>query len=458
MAEKYHGWCRNLPIAYRQSETADYCIFHAPKEHGNIIAENFNKEVFNHIQDATDSNKKCNLSGVIFPGPITFSQFNADNPLPEIDFSNTTFREEANFQGTTFSAYTCFSRATFNGTADFSSTDFRDKAIFAIATFNGFADFYHSTFCNKADFFEASFNEKARFIRTNFSSVADFYRASFKGETEFITTTFNDRAVFSKAVFSKALFKNLILTNCVSLSFLDVTIYEKIKFEIVDLTKSRFLDTDIRKMDFISCDWNKKQLWLGLAHKKIIRDELDLYKDDQSRIFFNRVSDKLKLNDIEKVEILYRRLKQKYKDEHDQIETSEWHYREKEMFRKKKFWRRYFGISFCYWLFSGYGEKPGQAGVMLFVLFGGIMALMNWISLTYTGGSTPINIIGFSKTPDWTKFELLAEGILKHALFFKSPPFHSKGWGEIVLILATRVFIPVQTALFIFALRNKFRR
>ena len=81
---------------------------------------------------------------------------------------------------------------------------------------------------------------------------------------------------------------------------------------------------------------------------------------------------------INKVETLYRMLKQKYKEEHNDPEVSQWHYGEREMYRKGSRFRRYFplSISNLYWLSSGYGERPARASIVLLCLVLSISFLM----------------------------------------------------------------------------------
>src|SRR5208337_5174387 len=85
---------------------------------------------------------------------------------------------------------------------------------------------------------------------------------------------------------------------------------------------------------------------------------------------------------INKVENLYRQLKQKYKDEHNEPEVSKWHYREKAMFRRRNHWRRFLpSIATLYCLCSGYGERPIRAGLALAALLLMISLLFGFVGL-----------------------------------------------------------------------------
>ena len=160
---------------------------------------------------------------------------------------------------------------------------------------------------------------------------------------------------------------------------------------------------------------------------------------------------------------LYRQLKQQYKERHNEAVASKWHYREKEMFRKKRLFRRVLpSTTNLYWIFSGYGESPVQAGVLLLALLASLIVLMTAFGLVAIPGkeiNEITNIQGFPFTINWMKFRILIETILQHAVFTKKPYYEAAtSGGATVLLVFTRLIIPIQAALFAFALRNKFRR
>lgn len=139
----------------------------------------------------------------------------------------------------------------------------------------------------------------------------------------------------------------------------------------------------MRNVDFKNCNWPEKYGRNILFDEiKLFGENKDIFKGSLYEILINGwcgfkkdiACDK---NEIKKVELLYRRLKQKYTDEHDWPEVSNWHYGEKEMFRRSNLWRRFFplSISNLYWLSSGYGERPVRAGGTLVCLVFGISFL-----------------------------------------------------------------------------------
>jgi hypothetical protein len=100
-AEKY-AWCINQPTVYTDEEGKKYCVFHAPQEKGQT-PDNFNRIVYERIQNAIDNVEYCILMGTIFPWNITFEHFKKDNPVSSVDFRFTTFSGFINFDGATFS-------------------------------------------------------------------------------------------------------------------------------------------------------------------------------------------------------------------------------------------------------------------------------------------------------------------------------------------------------------------
>jgi hypothetical protein len=122
-----------------------------------------------------------------------------------------------------------------------------------------------------------------------------------------------------------------------------------------DLTKCRFLDTDLRKVQLVSIEWPQKGRRMAIY--------------DDSASGKSEVGGKRQWSQIER---LYRELKQNYEDRRDYERAGDFHYGEKEMRRQNPETPR--GLRFfltLYWLFSGYGERylrPLFWAGLLFVL------------------------------------------------------------------------------------------
>jgi uncharacterized protein YjbI with pentapeptide repeats len=345
----------------------------------------------------------------------------------DVNFKGVAFTGDAKFSLTIFMGNAYFHRAIFNGIADFSNSKFNNEADFMYARFIGNAYFGGAifnegvVFSTKADPWQIEFNRdpNSRIIlfprtehRKTFTRMADFRMTQFREKTNFIGCSSNGI----------------------------------IRFEEVDLAHVSFLETNLCEFNFVRCTWQQK------FGRNVLYDEILSRSQNCTKGF-------------EKVEDLYRQLKQKYKEEHNEPEVSNWHFGEKEMFRKKRWFRRRNPISLSnlYWASSGYGENPILAGIIILVLFIFVTTGMNFFGLIPFGNEKSVfgfmEINGFSGSFDWEKFKLLVFNTIQYTLFFKTPFFKPETInGYIFQTIFTRLLIPIQATLFAFALRNKFRR
>lgn len=439
MAEKYK-WCEELPVVdYKDEEGKEYCIFHAPQDKKGVSVEKFNEEVFKRINEAKRDNSipiaspsgpvlrnekeliSCNLSGTVFEGNIDFTRFNS---LPPVDFSFAKFNGDVNFSEISFNREADFRNATFNGEGYFFKTTFKE-GLFSGVIFNKEVNFSGTKFVGTANFLIAKFSGVAYFFRATLDGKADFTGVAFRW-ANFLEATFNGDASFTR-------------TSVDGGDFRKVIIKEKVRFEGVNFKGISLMDTDLRKIDFINCEWPKK------FGRNILYDEIELFKNKEESKDFKE--------GIKKVEILYRLLKQKYKEEHNEQEVSNWHYGEKEMFRKSNRFRRFLpSISTLYWLSSGYGERPVRAGITLSLL---IIIISVLFGLTGIKSADNSNIIKINEWPAdiWNLSYLMAT--IEYATFESKPNFIPEIW---FLKIAAKLLIPLQAALFALALRNRFRR
>lgn len=489
-AENYL-WCRDLPVVYKDIEGRVYCIFHAPYKiktgEKEIPVEEFNNLVFERINEAKKKNEPCNLSGTIFERDISFNQFNKDNPLPAIDFERVTFSGETDFINVAFSEDANFFGAEFIGEANFQDSEFKGRAFFFTAKFSKGvifteaiffeeAVFQFSTFDRDVYFRDTTFSKRTNFWITKFNGEAFFKEATFCGEAIFSMSTFSEEANFTEATFheiadfEKAKFNRRLdfigKTFIRGGNFRSLYLKEKVRFEGVNFKEVSFIDTDMRRMDFVNCTWPKKLIWGIKPRRDVLYDELALLSDikdddEEDKNFFQRLKSRFKgsfseilkrelsgfkkdiscdKEEIKKVEILYRRLKQKYKEEHNEPEVSNWHYGEKEMYRKGKRLRRIipFTLSNLYWFSSGYGEGPIRAGVVLFLL---VLAISTLLGLT---GIKPIDGDSVIKIKGWTDIWNLdyLQATLQYATFEQKPDFIPLSR---FLKIAAKLLIPLQT-------------
>ena len=194
-------WCR-LHLPMRDAAGND-----SPKagwDDGEIIR--FNQADF-HIIDAAinagyEENRMADLSGIVFPGNVKFSQYDGERPFSRISFHYAAFSGNADFHEAAFSGEADFKEVTFDRYADFRVAAFSEDAIFEKVTFSGKADFREAAFSDEADFKEVAFSEAAYFDVAAFLGPARFQEAAFLGEAGFLGTAFSGHAYFEEADFS----------------------------------------------------------------------------------------------------------------------------------------------------------------------------------------------------------------------------------------------------------------
>ena len=141
-------------------------------------------------------------------------------------------------------------------------------------------------------------------------------------------------------------------------------------------------------------------------------------------------------------EELYRSMKQRAAEEHDQPQVSRWHFREKLMFKKQRWYRRWLPVTLTwwYWATSGFGERAVRAGVWLLALLG----------LSFLANAIP-------QPFDWSTLAgaAAANATMTSIPFAKDIP--GEGWVKVARGF-WQFLIAVQAALLGFAVRNRFRR
>ena len=119
-----------------------------------------------------------------------------------VDFSGSTFFNDANFSSATFTEPADFSNATFIGAADFNSAEFEAAALFFGAAFEGAATFSGTEFEGAARFDGATFRNDAFFSNAQFAVRTSFALAEFHGDAEFSNANFTDDALFFDVQFN----------------------------------------------------------------------------------------------------------------------------------------------------------------------------------------------------------------------------------------------------------------
>lgn len=429
-ANKFGEWCTQEDASSVDREGKRYCIFHTPKEVGHFRVEEFNEKIYQLIDAAIAEGRKCNLSGTVFPGPISFNQYDEDRALPLINFTSAIFRDNVDFSGATFGSEAIFHKATFSGESDFRLAKFQAETVFSDALFCKQVTFARAIFCKHVAFQHTEFRDEAFF-------EGWLQEKTFRGSALFQGTRTEEGKIY----------------------------FRGIKFQD---SRVSFRGTSLSNFRFEGCAWPRKKpslfqrimpaYFANPEDTEVFYDEIRADRNYRDTSLFRKVIDKrgVLAGGYGVVENLYRQMKQQAKENHNEPDASRWHYREKEMYRKKNLLRRYFGVSFFYWALSGYGERPFRAGIVLVLLFIAIGVAMNGIGLHASNGEV---IQKFYLSPDLEKVGKVTQAVIEHSLFVKDPVLKAlPGFGSVFFTLWTKILIPVQAALFTFALRNKFRR
>ncbi|CAG0989347.1 hypothetical protein METP3_02547 [Methanosarcinales archaeon] len=400
----------------------------------------FSKALFKNQATFSFSNFKTIFlcSEAKFLGKTFFRNIRFDG---DVHFRETIFNNLLSFKGTRFNCKVYFFDTQFKRRSFFLENNFFQLVDFGKAIFEGEGFFINSIFHNKVSFLKTQFLGEITFKETEFQNTANFNRANFAEKLFFSEVVFKEEAKFDKAAFkgyaviAGETFKNIG-------SFKQIFIQDKMRFENSFLHKISFLDTDLRNIDFINCDFQKYK------NRLVLYDEINLN------------SRNVKDDDYRKIEVLYRRLKQKYKDEHDEYSASNWHFSEKEMFRNGS-WKRKFlpGLTNLYRISSGYGERPVRSAIVLIFL---VLVISILVGISGVGSEHKdlIDFKGLNTFADisFKNIWSLILGIFQYATFTKEPILKPVNLlGETLKTIA-QILIPVQVALFALAVRNRFRR
>jgi hypothetical protein len=331
---------------------------------------------------------------------------------------------------------------------DFAACEF-GKANFSEAKFEK----------ERADFVHAKFHGASEFERTRFLQGADFRGAEFINGASFRQSEFWGRTIFAPYWLQEA-FRHLMFEN-VEMDFTEVTIdpLNAITFRNADLTKCRFLDTDVRQIEFTGITWPKEDTreakiwtrWLRKVKRKLrigsrlmVYDEIAEPKYYRQKLFW--------WSSWSRVERLYRQLKQNYEERHDYERAGDFHYGEKQVRRKSSETGVLLKLFLkVYWLLSGYGERYLRPLIWAAILLVASTFLYLKLGLSPKGSPTPLDL---GKIGDWFRaahYSFRVMTLLKPEDLVAS---ESAQWVNTV----QSIFGPVLFGLFALALRQRLKR
>ena len=269
--ETFELWSCDENIKDRDSL---FCIFHT-----NIRSEEEDKQAFElfeakieKIKNSNDPNKRLFCIGYRFPNNMSFNRRSKDEQTLTYDFpiylcdaefegvvefSYCTFKKSLNLSGATFRKEVLFRFNEFEGsfyprnTKFFGNVNFRGtkfkKTDFDDDIYS--ADFHDTLFSDKANFHGAKFCGKTRFLDARFVGKANFKKSYFDGKIEFYGTTFNQAEFSPVEIKDIVKFRKVVFENG-----------EKVNFDVTNMGKVSFLDTDISRVKFAeNINWGGKK-------------------------------------------------------------------------------------------------------------------------------------------------------------------------------------------------------
>ncbi len=290
-----------------------------------------------------------------FLGEVSFAGATFDG---EVSFQGTVFRQGVNASGVSFGRRAAFSDARFEADADFSGAHFGGAAHFAGAVFDDWTSFVEVTFGGGATLHQVRFNGPITFYESVFEgdllfdggvaqSAVAFSRARFEQRVIVSGVDFQGRLDASQATFSgETIFEGRgrvpFLFDGIPVNFQDASFgyYSMVFIRNADLRRCRFLDTDLRNVEFTSVRWPR------FRRGVCVYDELQGQKESPGDLPWGQLAR------------LYRELKQNYEDRRNYLRSGDFHYREKEMQRRNPEmpWNHR-ALLWMYWALSGYGER-----------------------------------------------------------------------------------------------------
>lgn len=443
---------------YGQSISFDEAKFKSKKTHFietqfRSKVTNFNRSEFegelvtfrisNFEGNLTDfENARFRNKKILFPGVRFLSErtsFFSSHFLGGEETETTFEKSEFGGDKTDFNSVHFISELT-----KFNDVHFRCKQTsFLITQFIG----------NQTDFFDTYFHsENTNFKIANFQGLVRFNSTKFLGEK----TSFEIANIGGEVFFEGSSQEPIFYNRNINLKYLEFFNKGKILLEWADLSKAEFLHSDIKKIEFTDVIWDRPEKnWReGVHDEKVWRE-----KRKDSKI------DTEYLNYLPRINLV---LKKYYADLGDNRLVGHFHYglMEVQWFQKnlprveeksncyfsaiKNWSKKWFSWEAAYRLSCGYGEDYTKAICLLLWIFIGFACI-------YLFSDVPSKVKWLPWWCGWSDsllYSFQSGAVWKIDFYGKDP--HSLGIRY--LIVFQSILVPVQFALFIIALRNRFRR
>jgi uncharacterized protein YjbI with pentapeptide repeats len=386
------------------------------------------------------------------------------------------------FQGAYFASTADFRSTFFRGLVGFHSVRFVGEALFLSAFFRLRVFFHDTIFTSNTDFSNSAFNRGAEFVRVAFKDQADFSGATFASHANFKSAVFEKRANFTEMVVAAAavrhppyreqraapegvdLYEAMLIPDAQSPEiegkYWDIADFTDARFDQPSLVifrgvnrggpdagppwtglRARFINCDVEAVCFDGVRWHRED-----GHM-ILQDHLAIVAN------LGNLLTSIGESRQELVAVAYRRLVRNFERAGAYDLAEDCYCGSLEMQRRDPSEplvnRR---ILQLYRLASYYGSSYERALAVLFflILIVGVAYALPVAGLHTTGGSS---VLGF--------WRLLAAGVFHAAevsTFQRDALYASEtAFGRMITIAAT-ILLPAQLALFLLAVRRRFRR
>ena len=495
-----------------------YCAFHSK----NILAtpEEMQLEFYQQLGD--DDRKYCDFTGFKFPKFVWIfpNEINKDLYFNKCSFNcpisidNIVVRKRLEFQycifneDVTIEPQTTNDKIRFQGSVSFWKSEFNKKMRINRVNFSDSLSLSNCIIHGEVQLKRCKFKVVVSIDGTIFNSVMDLSGSEFKSSLHaegivcrnsahlnsikllsdvFFNASYWDGSVEMKwSTIKKVLsFRDSRFVESLDLSFtrMDSEIIfsscifyqpSKITFNRNDLSKARFINCDIKSVNFLDVDWLKK----GRVFKRMILfDEYIFNKLEYMRkrkitnFDFENEYHKI-FSSYSSLADLYRQLQINYTNRLRYSEAGDFHIGEQEMLRKSgSFFSRICSIRSLYRISSRYGESYKIPLLwIVFIILLLFPLLINFNGIQYGNSTNEGSSIDY--TWSWNPKELLlikSDYWCDHWNAFRANvglvSFNKRMMKDYLPTEASRFIVNVETilviifvTLFLLALRRKFKR
>jgi len=431
--------------------------------HGTVLK---GEAAFNGVQfkDVTEFDGARFQRGAVFVDAKFLGQTTFDTTvfLELTDFSGAEFRDLVRFKQTHFQRRVTFEGTKFwtGGDANFDRAIFDGTVSFKKTEFHRLTYFTETNFAQETTFEGTEFHASANFVNTIFQDVS-FISSKFENAGASKTVTKFEGVRFTRGAFSGTAFSGEFILD--HPQFTALTVFERVVFSggakfcvqvdernrlsirQTDLSSAQFSKSLIENIDFENVEWQSSE-----SYRLRIADEPDIKP-------FSRLGDEQKTQ-LAEARRLYRQLRLNY-DKSGEYETAgRFYVSESEMsYLLLPPILRWIHPRGLYKWASKYGESLAQATFWLFVLVF-LFTLSYWIISQF-------HPVWFTEPPKMLGTEHSRKLSFLEALWFSvqaSKPIADLGLypGTIFywLAFAEGIIVPTQIALFLLAIRRRFRR